>query len=380
MSWNYVPFNKTLEKVKNTNKIPRKLFLSSGSYPVISQEKDFINGYWNESDDLFKVEKPVVIFGDHTKVIKLVGFDFVMGADGVKVFLPNDKFDSAFFYYFFLSVKLPDLGYARHFKLLTDLVVPCPSIEEQQRIVAILDAAFEQIDQAKANAQQNLQNARDIFDSALNQVFDKDSISGWNMSELSEVTTFIDYRGKTPQKTDSGLRLITAKNIKMGYIKLEPQEFVSPDSYEGWMTRGIPKEGDVLFTTEAPLANVAMLDTSDRVVFAQRVIVLQQNRDVIDGAFLKYALMSKPLQKLIHEKGTGATATGIKASLLKKIKVPFPCLSSQINIVNMLNGLSSSTEELTQIYQQKITALDELKQSLLQQAFSGQLTGAKDVA
>ena len=81
----------------------------------------------------------------------------------------------------------------------------------------------------------------------------------------------------------------------------------------GW-TRGIPKKGDVLFTTEAPLANVAQLDTDEKVVFAQRIITMQPDRSILGADFLKYMLMSQPLQKIIHDKGTGATATGIKAS------------------------------------------------------------------
>jgi type I restriction enzyme S subunit len=97
----------------------------------------------------------------------------------------------------------------------------------------------------------------------------------WQSNYLGDICRFIDYRGKTPTKTASGLRLITAKNVKMGFLQETPMEFVSAKSYNGWMTRGIPKIGDVLFTTEAPLANVAQLDTDEKVVFAQRIIVLQ---------------------------------------------------------------------------------------------------------
>ena len=139
---------------------------------------------------------------------------------------------------------------------------------------------------------------------------------GWQTKTLGDVCRFIDYRGKTPEKTTSGLRLITAKNVKMGYLQETPMEFVAPKSYDGWMTRGIPKMGDVLFTTEAPLANVAQLDTEEKVVFAQRIIVLQPSENNLDRTFLKYLLLSDLAQQRIHEKGTGATVKGIKASLL----------------------------------------------------------------
>ncbi len=160
---------------------------------------------------------------------------------------------------------------------------------------------------------------------------------GWQTKKLGDVCRFIDYRGKTPQKTTSGLRLVTAKNVKMGYLQEMPREYVAPKSYDGWMTRGIPKMGDVLFTTEAPLANVAQLDTEEKVVFAQRIIVLQPSEDNLDRTFLKYLLLSDLAQHRIHEKGTGATVKGIKASLLKSIPIEFPPLPEQQRIVGSLD-------------------------------------------
>ena len=161
--------------------------------------------------------------------------------------------------------------------------------------------------------------------------------TGWQMKSLGEVCRFIDYRGRTPEKTESGLRLITAKNVKMGFLQRQPMEFVSPDGYRAWMTRGIPNIGDVLFTTEAPLANVAQLDTDERVVFAQRIIVLQPTEFNLDRTFLKYQLLSDSVQQRIHQKGTGATVKGIKASLLKNVEIVFPPLPEQQRIVGILD-------------------------------------------
>ena len=159
----------------------------------------------------------------------------------------------------------------------------------------------------------------------------------WQTKTLGDLCRFIDYRGKTPVKTSNGLRLITAKNVKMGHIQTEPLEFVNPGTYSSWMTRGIPKKGDVLFTTEAPLANVAQLDTDEKVVFAQRIIVLQPIESALDRTFLKYLLLSDGSQGVIRSKGTGATVQGIKASLLKTIEVHYPPLPEQQRIVTLLD-------------------------------------------
>jgi type I restriction enzyme S subunit len=161
--------------------------------------------------------------------------------------------------------------------------------------------------------------------------------AGWRVKALGETCRFIDYRGKTPEKTNSGLRLITAKNVKMGHLQTEPLEYVNSDTYDSWMTRGIPKRGDVLFTTEAPLANVAQLDTDEKVVFAQRIIILQPFGGELDRTFLKYLLLSDAAQDGIRSMGTGATVQGIKASLLKKIEICFPPIPEQQRIVTLLD-------------------------------------------
>lgn len=142
-------------------------------------------------------------------------------------------------------------------------------------------------------------------------------------------------------------------------------EFVSPEIYDTWMTRGFPRLGDVLFTTEAPLANIAQLDTDEKVVFAQRIIIMQPDAARLDSTFLKYLLLSSPIQQRIHAKGTGATVQGIKASLLRTIEISFPkSIAYQQELVAKFDALSDNTQRLESIYQQKIAALDDLKKTL----------------
>jgi type I restriction enzyme, S subunit len=248
-----------------------------------------------------------------------------------------------------------------------------PPLPDQQRIIGILDEAFQGVAIAKTNAEQNLRNARALFESHVQSVF-TERRSDWVNSRIGDEIKFIDYRGKTPVKTQSGVRLITAKNVKRGYLQQTPLEFIDAAGYKAWMTRGIPKKGDVLFTTEAPLANVAQLDTAERVAFAQRIIIMQPNPTRLDCTFLKYLLLSQPVQQSIRKKGTGATVQGIKASLLKQIEITFPeSLESQRQLVARLDVLQDQTGQLARFYEQKLAALHMLKKSLLHQAFTGQL-------
>jgi type I restriction enzyme S subunit len=176
--WDRRSFESCIESVVYTQKVQRKDFLVSGKYPIISQEAEFVNGYWDKDTDVFKVSSPVILFGDHTQVFKYVDFDFVLGADGVKILQPKGFLYPKFFFYQLQATEFPSLGYARHYRLLKETEISFPPLPEQQRIVALLDEAFAGLDTTTANAERNLQNARAIFESHLQSVFSQRE-EGW---------------------------------------------------------------------------------------------------------------------------------------------------------------------------------------------------------
>lgn len=165
----------------------------------------------------------------------------------------------------------------------------------------------------------------------------------YNSYQLQEVCSFIDYRGKTPPKTTEGIPLITAKIIKNGAI-LAPQEFIAADYYDEWMRRGIPKKGSIVFTTEAPLGEVAQIKTAERIAFAQRVIIMEPNPDILDANYLLYALQDQLLKERIKARATGTTVIGIKAAELKKVIIDLPPLDVQKNISDILRSFDNKIE------------------------------------
>lgn len=140
IDWVEQPFEGCIDEVKYTTKIQRKDFMDQGRFPIISQEAEFINGYWDNDDDVFHVTTPVVVFGDHSKVLKYIDFNFVLGADGVKILQPKPAFLAKFFFYQIRNIRLKSLGYARHYRLLKEERLTCPNLNEQQAIAARLDA------------------------------------------------------------------------------------------------------------------------------------------------------------------------------------------------------------------------------------------------
>jgi len=135
----WVELGELLENVKYTNKIQKSEFKQSGKFPIIDQSQNFIAGYWEREKDVFIIKKPVIIFGDHTRTIKYVDFNFVLGADGVKILQPNNKIISKFLYFILLSSEIKNLGYSRHFKELVRLKIPVPPIEIQKQLVAEME-------------------------------------------------------------------------------------------------------------------------------------------------------------------------------------------------------------------------------------------------
>lgn len=190
--------------------------------------------------------------------------------------------------------------------------------------------------------------------------------SDWKEYQLEDIIEkFIDYRGKTPKKTNSGVPLITAKIVKNG--RVEPfQEYIAEEDYDSWMTRGIPKKGAVIITTEAPMGEVAQLLSNEKVAFAQRVIVVEGKKDIVDNTFLKYLFQSPLFQHKLREKETGTTVTGIKSKELKKIKVEIPQnIVDQKKIAFILNSLDSKIEHNNQM----IATLEELAVALFKRWF-----------
>ena len=160
----------------------------------------------------------------------------------------------------------------------------------------------------------------------------------WNRDILINLLdSLIDYRGKTPKKTSSGVPLVTAKIIKGGRI-LPFEEFIAEDNYDSWMVRGLPQPGDVVLTTEAPLGEVAQLDNT-KVALAQRVVTLRGKKGILDNTYLKYFLQSDIGQKRLIARETGTTVTGIKQSELRKVEISYPDFDTQCRIASILKSL-----------------------------------------
>ena len=197
----------------------------------------------------------------------------------------------------------------------------------------------------------------------------------WGWARLIQLYNFIDYRGKTPNKIETGVPLVTAKNIRMGYLDYTIADFISREEYEQRQSRGISRRGDILFTTEAPMGNVAIADL-DEYSAGQRVITFQKRPEIewVSDQFYFYYIMSCYFQDELQHNKTGNTVEGIKAEKLMRFPVPVPPLAEQQRIVDCIEYLFAKLDEAKEKAQSVLDSFETRKAAILHKAFTGELT------
>ncbi len=197
-NWDLKPFTDVATTITPISKIEKSEYMDSGLYPIISQEDILVSGYWNELEDLTPHCKPVVIFGDHTRVLKYVDFEFAVGADGVKIIQPKENVNAKFLYHYLKWLNVSSLGYSRHFKLIKEAQYPVPPLEVQQQIVAELDRINEIIRDCK-EAIRNLDNlAQSIFYDYFGDPITNPK--GWEVLPFENCITKVKYPEKLQTK------------------------------------------------------------------------------------------------------------------------------------------------------------------------------------
>lgn len=373
--WQAKPFEDCIESVKYTRKIQRKDFLDDGQFPIVSQEAEFTNGYWDDEADVFKVLTPVVIFGDHTQVLKYVDFDFVLGADGVKILPPRDFLRPKFFFYQLQAVNFTSLGYARHYRLLKGLEIKYPPLPEQQRIVTILDEAFEGIATARANAEQNLKNARELFESHLQAVFSQRG-EGWVETKFGDVCGFVrgPFGGSLKKNIFVSDGYAVYEQQHAIYDQFDDVRYFIKESKFKEMKRFELLPGDLIMSCSGTMGKVAIVPDGIRQGIINQALLKLTPSKKIEGNFLKLWMESEAFQYALKEFSGGAAIQNVASvKILKEINVPLPAVKDQKKIVSEIELFREETQRFEAIYQKKITALDELKKALLHKAFSGEL-------
>ena len=310
-----------------------------------------------------------------------VGF----GSSEYIVLRPEPALDAEFLYYYLARPQFLEegartmTGAVGHKRVTKEFVesypIPVPPLSEQQRVVAILDEAFEDIATAKANAEKNLQNSRDLCEELMQALFPEDSFVDADAPSLDSLCELIvDCEHKTAPTQESGIPSIRTPNIGKGRLLLDGVYRVSEATYEEWTRRAKPQAGDLILAREAPAGNVAVVPPGMKVCLGQRTVLIRPKKSILESDYLAQLLLRQNSQRRLLAHSRGATVQHINMKDIRAFKIAaVPSLEAQRGIVARINELFALEDRLITIYSGKLTALDELKKSLLHQAFTGQL-------
>lgn len=351
---------------------------------VVSDSKEYIT---NKAASISKIVKSGTLLLSFKLTLGRLAFagkDLYTNEAIAALTIKNDSQINKYFLYQFLSsfdwnaategdvkVKGKTLNKAK----LKEIGVHFPkSLSEQQRIVSVLDEAFAAIAVAKNNAEQNLKNAKELFESYVQGVF-SDKIKGLKSESLDELCELIvDCEHKTAPIQETGYPSIRTPNIGKGVLILDGVNRVSEKTYNEWTRRAIPQAGDLILAREAPAGNIAVIPENIKVCLGQRTVLIRPKKNRIYSKFLAYLILSKDVQEQLLSHSTGATVEHVNMKDIRAFKIyNLSILSEQETIVQKLDALSAETKRLEAIYQQKILDLEELKKSVLQKAFNGEL-------
>jgi type I restriction enzyme S subunit len=322
------PVGELLDPLPRQPKIKRSEYQKSGRFPIVDQSQADIAGYTDEESWLYQGELPVVIFGDHTRVLKFVDFPFCVGADGTQLLRPVPGNDVRYLYYALRNVDLTNYGYERHFKYLKEEKIPAPLLPVQRRIAGILSAYDDLMENNRRRIRLLEAMARTIFREWFVHPCQAGKLpKGWEVKPLGDVVDdIVDYRGKTPAKlngdwSSEGILALSALNVKAGrLVKLEKSRFVDEDLYARWMKNPL-RRGDILMTSEAPLGELFFLCKEARYCLSQRLYSIRANPRVMFPVILYLSLESEQTQHELNSRATGATVGGIRQSELRKVSI-----------------------------------------------------------
>ena len=357
--WEWRSFEACLEKVIYTKKLQSSDYLSEGKHPVVSQEEGLISGFWNNDDDIFEITKPLVIFGDHTRVLKYINFNFVLGADGVKILQPIDDIRAKFLYYYLKWFNVPSLGYSRHYKLLKECSVPVPSLSVQQQIVSELDKVSEIIEKKKQQVKELDNLAQSIFYDMFGDPVENEK--GWEVKKTKDFGEVkIGPFGSLLHKSDyisGGIPLVNPIHMRDGKIFVD-NNFTISESKAKELSSYLMQEGDFVFARRGEIGRCAIVRNCDNGCLCGTGSLFVRFSQMMDRLFLRYVVNSKSFVAELVDKAKGATMLNINCGIVEELRIPNPPLSLQQAFAEKVEGIERQKELITASIKEAETLFD----------------------
>lgn len=367
-------------KLKSGDGLTAKKMID-GPYPVYGGNG--VAGYHND----FNHDSPQVIIGRVGALCgnaRFIEESFWLTDNAFKVSEGIEHFDEQFLVYLLNHLNLRQ--YARQAaqpvvsnSSLKDVSLVYPhSLEEQKQIVVILDKAFAAINQAKANIEKNIANAKELFQSKLNEIFSQKR-DGWEEKQIKNLTLLVT-KGSSPKwqgvnyVEDGGIFFLTSKNVGEGELLLSNKKYLE-EKFNEIQKTSILKKGDVLTNiVGASIGRTAIFDLEEVTNINQAVCLMRCNAEKVYSYYLMYLLNSPFFKKILHDNEVDNARANLSLTFFKNLYIPLPKIIEQKEIVEKIKLLSSEINKIESNYNKKLKDLEELKKSILQKAFAGELT------
>ncbi|DAC18693.1 MAG TPA: restriction endonuclease subunit S [Candidatus Poseidoniales archaeon] len=361
MSLETLSFPEAFKDVTGGNhKVKTNEYLTEGTFPIIDQGKELIAGYVDNEEMLCKATKPSIIFGDHTKIIKFVDFDFVLGADGVKVLQPCEKLYPKYAYHYLKTIKFPEkTGYMRHFKYLKRAIIPIPPLNEQKRIAAILDKA----DDIRMYSDYCIPLRKQLIHSLFLEMFGDPILNPKSIECVSLIdATLGDKKGMI--RGPFGGSLKKSMFVEQGYKVYQQGNAIRNDLTYGdyfitkekylEMSRFAVAENDLIISCSGTKGKIAIIPPEfEPGIINQALMMIKTNRQ-FSPIFLKFQLELEQLNRILFggERGSGISNVA-PMSEFRKQQILAPPLFQQLEFENRIQQINTIFDSIHHAAEQK---------------------------
>lgn len=383
--WLEVSCGSTFVQISTSNlKVKSKDTLLVGKFPVVDQGASFIAGYVNDEDKVIEVNSPICVFGDHTRIIKWIDFNFVPGADGTKILVPCEYLYPRYFYYQIKSLDVIDRGYSRHFQYLKESIFRIAPLSEQVHIANKLDSILANVDKAQVRLEKIPVILKRFRQSVLaaaasgeltREWREEKKCCEWTNFELKEICESIsDGDHQAPPKVDSGIPFLVISNVKKGNVDFENvSRWVPKEYFYNLKDIRKPKRKDVLYTVTGSLGIPVIVDTDMEFCFQRHIAIIKPNHDLVDYRYLSFYLASPSVLSHAESVATGTAQKTVSLTHLRKFDISLPSIDEQKEIVRRIEVLFSMEAAIEKQYHESKYRIDRLTQSILVKAFKGEL-------
>ena len=338
VSMNELLKRKQISTITPTIKVKRNDYLDIGETPIISQEIEYISGYCNFHDKNIPCGN-YVCFGDHSEHIKYINFSFVQGADGLKIMRTNESTISSRYLFHALSSKYQrHNNYERHFKYLTDTIIPVPPLPVQREIVRILDNFTELTAELTARKKQYAYYRDKLLTHS----------SETKICKLADVCESIaDGDHMPPPKADDGIPFITISNItEQNKIDFSNTMFVPSSYYDALADKRKPHSGDILYTVVGSYGIPVCIEQDTKFVFQRHIAILRPRSEVIKARYMFHAMQSGAFKAQADKAAKGAAQKTIGLSSLAEMTLPVPDMCIQERLIRVLDNFDAICTDL----------------------------------